>query len=1217
MAANVFAVLAEAPQLDSLLSASRLAELAHTQWGPVIIRNQDRRILWAPPGYQDYCREVSTQFGTSCHECIVNGKSRDKTRRCRMGFERCEVEIMIGGRVAGSVSSPDFVPPGLLARKLGKRKRRAWKRPRFAHPRDYSTVLDEVAKRIVVAADANRAEKIRRETQQELSIAARRDPISILFDAFRRLFGPIDVCLFVREDTGHLRKIREFAKRPGEMPAAVPEQHGYVGWAVRHDQPYYEPDLANPTRGGPKFCQTSRLEQYRSAWVIPLRIAISDSQPSSMGVLKLCSSERDAFPVHLQGTALALLNFALPRSPAPEYGVHSVFADWREDVARIMQAAVRDRGRALQCKRDLIRSLTKEALKISGAWNTSLRWVNAQGDLRFIACSGGGWTDERKQTIYSISERDSTGAYVLNNRRPAYIEDVRIAPLPYRLVFPETKSVVAFPVILNGEAMGVLGADGDVPGAFPPEVRTKLELLVNEFQAALEALSVIERSLFRSLEGDLLLNEDFARFSLEASRLIRRMFEASICSIYPLGDLRRSAGIDASEFRGGRQLDNSDGTIEHLAARVGTSSAPLRVMIDGIGCLGALVTARENARVAICLIGRESDGEAEAGQFSMEDETFLAQVSDVIRDILSRFFTDRTPPRNQNSADIEQATQLLLADSVYSLGEVMAGRVLAETRASGAHFRLVDSASHDLCLYGAAGLYSRLLPRSRPAGFGFSASAVAHGVAQWAPEVRGAPAWIESEEIFKTTFDVVPSDWVASACAVPLRIDGEIVGALAIEWRDRQGFEPEQRESLEALAGRCSLLFNRVLRATRTAQRLDRQVKIIEELGKLGSEYATTRDLDRLLDGILTMAIEKTSMQVGTIRLKNVETGNLDLRAPRQPVPGQLRELTESKVLSEGLNAVEPLVFRDLDEYGLWIDFVRQATDSTQKEYLGTLKSMVQVPIRLEGAPIGLITLHGTSPDQLDETAVSLLTILASYAAVATEIDATKQQLDDVIPLAEISEVVADFLHVVANHANAVQALVATIRDSDFADDGARETVKNLRRRVIGLVSSCTSIQMATGTSASERLSLRKSAGSVLADFADVFPGVQRRLADGEDQSVLGLRTQIESVIRHIVRNALEATPQGGDVTVSVSAATGMDERVMIIVRDTGSGMDQGLIAKCTRPFFTTKQGRGGSGLGLWISKRILKRLGGDLKIDSKVGLGTTVTITLPTRRQQ
>ena len=104
---------------------------------------------------------------------------------------------------------------------------------------------------------------------------------------------------------------------------------------------------------------------------------------------------------------------------------------------------------------------------------------------------------------------------------------------------------------------------------------------------------------------------------------------------------------------------------------------------------------------------------------------------------------------------------------------------------------------------------------------------------------------------------------------------------------------------------------------------------------------------------------------------------------------------------------------------------------------------------------------------------------------------------------------------------------------------------------------------------------------------------------------------QIEQVILALVMNAIDAMPNGGNLTVTSRKATN-SASVQIEVRDDGVGMPRDVLAKMFEPFFTTKEHGRGLGLGLAISRNIVDRHGGRIEVASEPGHGTMFTITLP-----
>lgn len=125
---------------------------------------------------------------------------------------------------------------------------------------------------------------------------------------------------------------------------------------------------------------------------------------------------------------------------------------------------------------------------------------------------------------------------------------------------------------------------------------------------------------------------------------------------------------------------------------------------------------------------------------------------------------------------------------------------------------------------------------------------------------------------------------------------------------------------------------------------------------------------------------------------------------------------------------------------------------------------------------------------------------------------------------------------------------------------------------------------------------------SVITDFAPDLPSVRA------DAGRLG------QVVTNIITNAMAAMPRSGVITIKATKKTGEDGRgyVSLIYADTGLGMEEDELRKAFDPFFTTKGRSGGLGLGLTLSKEIIEHWGGSIKIESRAGQGTTVTILLP-----
>lgn len=104
-------------------------------------------------------------------------------------------------------------------------------------------------------------------------------------------------------------------------------------------------------------------------------------------------------------------------------------------------------------------------------------------------------------------------------------------------------------------------------------------------------------------------------------------------------------------------------------------------------------------------------------------------------------------------------------------------------------------------------------------------------------------------------------------------------------------------------------------------------------------------------------------------------------------------------------------------------------------------------------------------------------------------------------------------------------------------------------------------------------------------------------------------RGQLQQVFLNIMNNAFAAVQDGGNVAVSTWTRNG--DTVGVSITDNGKGMSEDILSHIFEPFFTTKKGSG-TGLGMFITYGIIKRLGGDITVQSRENEGTTVTVAFP-----
>jgi signal transduction histidine kinase len=140
---------------------------------------------------------------------------------------------------------------------------------------------------------------------------------------------------------------------------------------------------------------------------------------------------------------------------------------------------------------------------------------------------------------------------------------------------------------------------------------------------------------------------------------------------------------------------------------------------------------------------------------------------------------------------------------------------------------------------------------------------------------------------------------------------------------------------------------------------------------------------------------------------------------------------------------------------------------------------------------------------------------------------------------------------------------------------------------------------------------LERSLGSGVRLHLDLSPDAWPVMADA---------SQVQTALLNLAINARDAMPGGGDLFVATgnlavadgAADLAAGDYATLTLRDTGTGMSEAVKARLFEPFFTTKDVGKGTGLGLAQVYGFVRQSGGDVRVDSEVGRGTTIAILLP-----
>ena len=189
-------------------------------------------------------------------------------------------------------------------------------------------------------------------------------------------------------------------------------------------------------------------------------------------------------------------------------------------------------------------------------------------------------------------------------------------------------------------------------------------------------------------------------------------------------------------------------------------------------------------------------------------------------------------------------------------------------------------------------------------------------------------------------------------------------------------------------------------------------------------------------------------------------------------------------------------------------------------------------------------------------------------------------------------------------------------------DSGAEHVMADRARRAAERASRLTRRLLAFARRQplqAERIAVDTMLAEML-DLIEYSAGLRTEVALAQSEAASWVevdRGQLENAILNLTLNSVAAMPEGGKLTLSVrhdEALPTMNARhsVVLSVADTGCGIAPMLLDKVVEPFFTTKAAGEGSGLGLSSVYGFVRQSGGDLRIQSVVGRGTTVELWLP-----
>lgn len=220
--------------------------------------------------------------------------------------------------------------------------------------------------------------------------------------------------------------------------------------------------------------------------------------------------------------------------------------------------------------------------------------------------------------------------------------------------------------------------------------------------------------------------------------------------------------------------------------------------------------------------------------------------------------------------------------------------------------------------------------------------------------------------------------------------------------------------------------------------------------------------------------------------------------------------------------------------------------------------------------------------------------------------------------IATAGRMAATIAHEINNPLEAVMNLVYLARQSSSADSDAHRylvTAENEVERVSRIARSTLGYYRDQGTPS--EVYLRELMEDSLGVFASKLAGRRIAIESSYCQSrpILVSKGEMMQIFSNIISNSIDAMNHGGLLRIGVAESRGPNgDGLQVTIEDNGTGIGEQHIAKIFEPFFTTKPDVG-TGIGLWVTKRMIESRGGQITVSSCTtpgNSGSQVTIDLP-----
>ncbi len=501
-----------------------------------------------------------------------------------------------------------------------------------------------------------------------------------------------------------------------------------------------------------------------------------------------------------------------------------------------------------------------------------------------------------------------------------------------------------------------------------------------------------------------------------------------------------------------------------------------------------------------------------------------------------------------------------------------------------------------------------------PVGIGIVGTVAKTGQPLIINNVAADPRW-------NIAFDEATDFQTRDILCVPMITHNQVVGVIeVINKTDGATFTEDEQDLLLAFAAQSAIAIENAQRFTRTDLALAGRVQELQALQMFDKELQTSLELKRVLDILLTHALDALGLSMGIAGIVSQEPEpGLYLLAQRGMPTEMGRYRIDPWLLTKGImgRAVrtgEPC----------WVNDLSQETSYIPKNH--RTRSVLVIPVLRENEVIAILDLESPEPDYFTSDDISFVRVLTSHAAIAIEnaqlfervrianeaksefMSTASHELK--IPMTsikgyakllqmgaggELSDQQKEFLGIITNNVDRMTQLVNDLLDVSRIETG----------RIRLEITDVNVTDVINEVLASVKTQLENRKQTLTLDIANTLPELR---AD---------RNRLVQIVTNLVSNAYKYTPEGGKINVTAYPHCNETiDGITVTVADTGFGISEDDQAQLFKAFFRSSdddvRAQPGTGLGLAITKKMVESHGGELTCESAPGKGSAFTFILP-----